>query len=388
MSEQQAPVVIVGTGLAGYSLAREFRKLDQATPLVLITADDGHSYSKPMLSTGFTKGKTARELSMADPVAMADQLKAVIRTFTKVTGIDTDRRCLQLGDEELAYSKLVLAWGADVIRPAIAGTGIDQVHSINDLLDYERFREALHGGKRVVIMGAGLIGCEFANDLRNGGYEVDVVALCDTALPGLLPAEAGNAVVRGLEMEGVRFHFGTTVDRVDRVDRVDSGVRVVLGNGEVLEADLVVSAIGLKPRIELAQKAGLQVNLGIQVNRALETSAPDVYALGDCAEVDGHVLLYVLPLMACARALAKTLAGGRTEVKYGAMPVVIKTPACPVVVAPAPVGAEGQWVVEGEGVDIRALFRAPDGRLLGFALTGSHIQEKQELARELPPIHH
>lgn len=388
MSEQQAPVVIVGTGLAGYSLAREFRKLDQATPLVLITADDGHSYSKPMLSTGFTKGKTARELSMADPVAMADQLKAVIRTFTKVTGIDTDRRCLQLGDEELAYSKLVLAWGADVIRPAIAGTGIDQVHSINDLLDYERFREALHGGKRVVIMGAGLIGCEFANDLRNGGYEVDVVALCDTALPGLLPAEAGNAVVRGLEMEGVRFHFGTTVDRVDRVDRVDSGVRVVLGNGEVLEADLVVSAIGLKPRIELAQKAGLQVNLGIQVNRALETSAPDVYALGDCAEVDGHVLLYVLPLMACARALAKTLAGERTEVKYGAMPVVIKTPACPVVVAPAPVGAEGQWVVEGEGVDIRALFRAPDGRLLGFALTGSHIQEKQELARELPPIHH
>jgi len=385
MSEQQAPVVIVGTGLAGYSLAREFRKLDQATPLVLITADDGHSYSKPMLSTGFTKGKTARELSMADPVAMADQLKAVIRTFTKVTGIDTDRRCLQLGDEELAYSKLVLAWGADVIRPAIAGTGIDQVHSINDLLDYERFREALHGGKRVVIMGAGLIGCEFANDLRNGGYEVDVVALCDTALPGLLPAEAGNAVVRGLEMEGVRFHFGTTVDRVDRVD---SGVRVVLGNGEVLEADLVVSAIGLKPRIELAQKAGLQVNLGIQVNRALETSAPDVYALGDCAEVDGHVLLYVLPLMACARALAKTLAGERTEVKYGAMPVVIKTPACPVVVAPAPVGAEGQWVVEGEGVDIRALFRAPDGRLLGFALTGSHIQEKQELARELPPIHH
>jgi len=221
--------------------------------------------------------------------------------------------------------------------------------------------------------------------LRNGGYEVDVVALCDTALPGLLPAEAGNAVVRGLEMEGVRFHFGTTVDRVDRVD---SGVRVVLGNGEVLEADLVVSAIGLKPRIELAQKAGLQVNLGIQVNRALETSAPDVYALGDCAEVDGHVLLYVLPLMACARALAKTLAGERTEVKYGAMPVVIKTPACPVVVAPAPVGAEGQWVVEGEGVDIRALFRAPDGRLLGFALTGSHIQEKQELARELPPIHH
>lgn len=384
MSEQQAPVIIVGTGLAGYSLAREFRKLDQTTPLVLITADDGHSYSKPMLSTGFTKGKTARELSMADPVAMADQLKAVIRTFTRVTGIDTARRCLLLGDEELSYSKLVLAWGADVISPTLAGTGTSQVYSINDLLDYERFREALHGGKRVVIMGAGLIGCEFANDLRNGGYEVEVVALSDTALPGLLPDEAGKAVVRGLEQEGVRFHFGTTVTRVDAAE---SGVRVELGNGETLAADLVVSAIGLKPRIELARQAGLQVNLGIQVNRALETSAPDVYAMGDCAEVDGHVLLYVLPLMACARSLAKTLAGERTEVKYGAMPVVIKTPACPVVVAPAPVGAEGQWLVEGEGLDLKALFRAADGRLLGFALTGSYVQEKQTLARELPPIH-
>lgn len=385
MSEQQAPVVIVGTGLAGYSLAREFRKLDQTTPLVLITADDGHSYSKPMLSTGFTKGKTARELSMADPVAMAEQLKAVIRTFTTVTGIDTANHRLLLGDEELSYGKLVLAWGADVIRPTLEGTGLDRVHSINDLMDYHRFREALHGGKRVVIMGAGLIGCEFANDLRNGGYEVDVVAPCDTALPGLLPPEAGNAVVRGLELEGVRFHFGTTVARVDAAD---SGVQVVLGNGDVLEADLVISAIGLRPRTVLAREAGLDVNLGVQVNRALETSAPDVYAIGDCAEVDGHVLLYVLPLMASARALAKTLTGERTEVKYGAMPVVIKTPACPVVVAPAPVGAEGQWLVEGSGLDIRALFRAPDGRLLGFALTGSHIQEKQELARELPPIHH
>src|SRR5690606_39791551 len=97
MSEQQAPVVIVGTGLAGYSLAREFRKLDQTTPLVLITADDGHSYSKPMLSTGFTKGKTARELSMAAPVAMAGQLRAGIRTSTRVTGVDSGRRSPWLG---------------------------------------------------------------------------------------------------------------------------------------------------------------------------------------------------------------------------------------------------------------------------------------------------
>src|SRR5690554_7346410 len=234
-------------------------------------------------------------------------------------------------------------------------------------------------------MGAGLIGCEFANDLRNGGYEVDVIAPDAAVMPSLLPEAAANAVQKELQALGVNFHLGTVVQRVDRDGQ---GVKLALANGDTLAADLVVSAVGLRPRTELARAAGIEVGRGIVVNRALETSAPDVYALGDCAEVDGHVLLYVLPLMACARALAKTLAGERTEVKYGAMPVVIKTPACPVVVAPAPVGAEGQWVVEGEGVDIRALFRAPDGRLLGFALTGSHIQEKQELARELPPIHH
>lgn len=384
MGGKKAPVVIVGTGLAGYSLAREFRKVDAETPLVLITADDGHSYSKPMLSTGFAKGKAARELSMADPATMAEQLNALIRTHTAVTGIQPEEHSLWLGDERLEYGKLVLAWGADVIRPALAGDGTGKVHSINDLLDYERFRAALEGKRRVLILGAGLIGCEFANDLSHGGFEVDVVAPCDTALPGLLPPEAGNAVVQGLEAEGVRFHFGT---QVDRVDSEGEGVRAVLSDGRTLSADLVVSAIGLRPRTELAREAGLAVNRGIQVNRALETSVADIYALGDCAEVDGHVLLYVLPLMSCARALAKTLAGERTEVRYGAMPVVIKTPACPVVAAPPPVGASGEWRIEGEGLDVRAEFRGPDGALLGFALTGRHVQEKQELARHLPPIH-
>ncbi len=385
MSENQAPVVIVGTGLAGYSLAREFRKLDQSTPLVLITADDGRSYSKPMLSTGFAKGKAAAELAMADPGAMAEQLNARIRTFTTVTGIDPARRRLHLGDEQLTYGKLVLAWGADVVRPVIAGDGAGHIYTINDLQDYHRFRDALDGGKRVVIMGAGLIGCEFANDLRHGGFEVDVVAPCTTALPGLVPDAAGAAVAKGLELEGVRFHFGPVVSRVERAA---VGVNVVLSNGETLGADVVVSAIGLRPRTDLAAEAGLQVGRGIMVNRALETSAEDIYALGDCAEVDGHVLLYVLPLMASARALAKTLSGERCEVKYSAMPVIVKTPACPVVVSPPAVGAAGDWEVVAEDLNVKALFRDPAGKLLGFALTGRYVEEKQALARELPPIHH
>lgn len=381
---EQTPIVIVGTGLSGYSLVRELRKLDKETPVIMVTADDGVSYSKPMLSTGFTKDKDADGLAQANPEAMAEQLGVEIRPWSTVTGIDTDAHELKLGDQRIRYAKLVLAWGADVIRLSLDGNAQDRVHSINDLMDYRAFRKALAGGKRVAIMGAGLIGCEFANDLRNGGYEVDVIAPDSSLMPSLLPEAAAGAVQAELEKLGVRFHLGSVVERVEHQG---SGVELTLGNGESLQADLVVSAVGLRPRTELARAAGINAGRGIQVNRALETSAPDVYALGDCAEVDGRVLLYVLPLMACARALAKTLAGERTEVSYGTMPVMVKTPCCPTAVCPPPMDAEGEWQVEQEGTDVKALFRSPDGDTLGFAVTGRFALEKQTLAKEVPPIH-
>jgi len=379
-----APIVIVGTGLSGYSLAKEIRKQDQETPIIMVTADDGFSYSKPMLSTGFTKGKEADELAQATSEAVVEQLNLDLRTHTTVTGIHPDAHELVLGDERLRYGKLVLAWGADVIRLSIAGDGHEHVFSINDLMDYRAFRKALQGHKRVAIMGAGLIGCEFANDLRNGDYEVDVIAPSDAVMPGLLPRPAAEAVRNGLEELGVRFHLETVVEQIAKEGE---GVRLSLANGEHVEADLVISAVGLRPRTELAATAGLETNRGIVVNRALETSAPDIYALGDCAEVDGHVLLYVLPLMACARSLAKTLTGERTEVKYGTMPVMVKTPCCPTAVCPPPGDAAGDWEVEAEGQDVRALFRNSDGEVLGFAVTGRYAVEKQALSKEVPPIH-
>ncbi|MFE8070533.1 FAD-dependent oxidoreductase [Marinobacteraceae bacterium S3BR75-40.1] len=383
-STASAPIVIIGTGLSGYSLVRELRKQDKDTPVMLITADDGRSYSKPMLSTGLTRQKTADELAQADAGKMAEQFNVDVRTFTTVTGLDTERKEVLIGEERQPYEKLVLAWGADVIRLDLAGDGLDKVYSINDLMDYGQFREALDSASRVAILGAGLIGCEFANDLRNGGYEVDVIAPSDTTLPGLVPPEAGRAIQNALTESGVRFHLETVAECIDSHG---DGVRLQLANGEQLEADLVISAVGLRPRTQLAEQAGLEVHRGITVNRALETSAPDVYALGDCAEVDGHLLLYVLPLMASARALAKTLTGERTEVRYGAMPVVIKTPCCPTAVCPPPNGAEGEWRIESEGHDTKALFCDPQGQVLGFAVTGEYAAEKQTLAKEVPPLH-
>lgn len=378
-----APVVIVGTGLAGYNLAREFRKLDGETPLLLITADDGRSYSKPMLSTGFGKNKDADGLSMAEPGAMAEQLKAEIRTHTRISGIDPGHKRLWIGEEAVVYRDLILAWGAETVRVPVQGDAPEAIFPINDLEDYARFRAATVGKHRVLLLGAGLIGCEFANDLILGGYEVQLVAPCEQVMPTLLHPAAAAAVQAGLESIGARFHLGPVLNSLQRTA---DGLEAHLSNGQVISCDVVVSAIGLRPRIDLAAAAGLVVNRGVVVDRHLQTSHANIYALGDCAEVDGLNLLYVMPLMSCARALAQTLAGNPTIVNYGPMPITVKTPVCPLVVSPPPRGSDGTWTVDGEGVNIKALCRDPSGKLLGYALTGSAVMEKLALNRELPAL--
>ena len=378
-----APVVIVGTGLAGYNLAREFRKLDSETPLLLITADDGRSYSKPMLSTGFGKNKEADGLSMAMPGAMAQQLNAQVRTHTRISGIDPGHKQLWIGEEAVAYRDLILAWGAQTVQVPVEGDAQDSIFPINDLEDYARFRAAAAGKRRVLILGAGLIGCEFSNDLIAGGYEVDLVAPCEQVMPTLLHPAAAAAVQAGLESLGARLHLGPVLTRLQRTD---AGLQAHLSDASVIDCDVVVSAIGLRPRIDMAAAAGIRVNRGIEVSRLLKTSHDNIYALGDCAEVDGLSLLYVMPLMSCARALAQTLAGNPTAVSYGAMPITVKTPVCPLVVSPVPRGHEGVWTVEGQGADIKALCRDAEGKLLGYALTGEAVREKLALNKELPAL--
>lgn len=385
----QAPIIIIGTGLAGYNLGKEFRKHDSDTPLLYITADDGRSYSKPMLSTGFTKNKSADDLAMADAGKMAEQLKASVRTMTKVTAIDAEKQEIAIGDETLAYSKLVLAVGAQCIEPPIQGDAANEVHTINDLMDYAKFREAIVGKKKVFIIGAGLIGCEYANDLSNGDYQVESVDPLPTVLATLLPEAASHAVQNALETEeSVKFHFGTVAEAVNKTA---DGYEITLGNGEKITADVVLSAVGVRANTGLAKAAGLTIQRGIVANRNLETSQANIYTLGDCAEVDGQLLYFVMPLMTCARSLAKTLAGTPTPVAYGPMPVGIKVPACPIQVSPAPRDDKGQviegdWEVEQNGNNVKALFRDKSGQLRGFALTGDTVSEKMALQKELPAI--
>jgi rubredoxin-NAD+ reductase len=375
------PVVIVGSGLAGYTLARELRKLDADAPLTILSRDEASFYSKPMLSNALASGRSAAQLASASAEQMAAQLGARILAGTEVEAIDVARRELQAGGATLRYSKLALALGADPIALPVQGDAAEQVLRVNDLAAYARFRAAVEGRKDVVLLGAGLIGCEFANDLAAAGYGVRVIDPAPRPLDRLLPEAAAEELRLALEAAGVVWHFGTTARAVRRKG---SGLRVELADGTVLQADAVLSAVGLRPRIQLARQAGLKVNRGIVTDRLLQTSAAGVYALGDCAEVGGQVLPYVLPLMHAARALAQTLSGTATPLQYPAMPVVVKTPALALVVCPPPALA-GSWNVQRTADGLEARFEDDSGTLLGFALSGSAIARKQALTKLVPP---
>jgi rubredoxin-NAD+ reductase len=377
------PVVIIGSGLGGYTVAREFRKLDTETPILIISADHGGFYSKPMLSNALATGKTPASIVTTRAEKMAEQLKIEIRPFSRVNAIDPAGRTVTLADgEQISYSKLILAIGADPVRLPLEGEGAEDILSVNDLDDYQRLREVLEAKRDVTILGAGLIGCEFANDLAIAGYRVRVIDISTQPLGRLLPPMGGAFMQRKLEAAGVVFHMGVAAQYVERVHE---SLRVTLASGETIQTHIVLSAVGLRPRTALAQAAGIAVNRGITVSRSLQTHHEGIYALGDCAEVEGRVLPFVMPIMHAARGLAATLTHTPTPVRYPAMPVLVKTPACPTVVSPPETGAQGEWLVEEDENGVKALFKAED-KLLGYALLGAATREKNALAAHLPPI--
>lgn len=418
------PLLILGTGLAGYTLAREFRKLDQERPLVLVTADDGSAYAKPNLSNALANARSAEALVQSDAAGMATQLQARVLTRYRVITINTEARQVHVvpmddrqtdvtrathpSIETIDYAQLVLALGAEPLRLPIAGNAADHIRSVNDLEDYRAFRDALSrctAPARVAILGGGLIGCEFANDLAIAGHAVQVIDIAPQALGRLLPSDVPGAVrgpaqalQQALQQTGVQWHLGRSLKAIQH-SATASTLELQLDNGDSLEADLVLSAVGLAPRTALAASAGLQIGRGIVTNQCLQTSARHVYALGDCAEVNGMLLPYVMPIMHGARALAATLASYQDtndsvqaqSVHYPPMPVSVKTPALPITVCSPAMGSAGAWVAastaNADTNAIEAHFLSPEGKLLGFALTGTACSRRSALVRVLvrPP---
>jgi len=382
-SQSSSTIVIIGSGLAGYTVIREIRKLNKEIPITLVTKEPGYFYSKPMLSTALASKKEVAQLISTPADGMATQLELNILSEADVTAIDSTKQVIQTSKGEIPYYKLVLALGADQIRLPLQGNAANEVLTVNDLEDYAKFRSAIANKKKIAILGAGLIGCEFANDLVLGGYDVDVIDLAPQALGRLIPEAAATDLQNKLSDAGVHWHFSTTVQTIDRANEQ---LHITLANGTVIVSDVVLSAVGLKPRLDLAKASGIATGVGIQVNRELETNVPHIYALGDCAEVEGLVLPYVMPIMQAARALAVTLTGQRTALTYPAMPVMVKTPALATIVSPPAKGAAGQWKTNSVEGGLEARFESADGELLGFVLMGSATAQRGALTKELPAI--
>lgn len=386
------PLLIIGAGLAGWTTVREFRKLDTTTPVVLVTADSGDFYAKPTLSNAYAQKRTPAQLVSTPAAKMAETLNVTLLARQQVQSLDTAAQHVVVTHDGQAqtmlYSRLVLATGAQPIRVPVTGNAAGQVKSINNLDDFGTFYAALGLDpsatepslpKTVLIMGAGLIGCEFANDLVLAGATVHLVDPSSRPLALLLPAEAGEQLQAALQALGVAWHLGTTVTAVDNAN---GGLRVQLADGNSIAADLVLSAIGLRADTTLATAAGLACERGIVVNDTLQTSAPHVYALGDCAQYASagqRTLPYVMPIMNAAKALAATLAGTPTPVVFPLMPVSIKTPALPIVVAAPHPALVGTWKAgDGEGI---WQFNDSNGVQRGFVLTGKTTARRMEQSK-------
>lgn len=389
------PIIIVGSGMAGYTLAREFRKLNKEQSLIMITTDDASNYAKPTLSNALVGNKAPDQIALGDAEKMRTQLDMTILTETWVKAINAEQHQIEIETSDqistLDYEKLVLAVGANPIRLAISGDGADDIFVVNNLNDYKAFRNHLdrRQEKRVLILGAGLIGCEFANDLINTNHDVTVVDLAPRPLGRLLPEHTATAFQENLEQVGIQFALGTTVDKVVKIKQqgADIDYEVTLSNGQRFVVDVVLSAIGLQPNINLAKSSKIHTSRGIIANSLMETNQPDIYAVGDCAEVQGTLLPYVMPIMQQARALAKTLNGESTHVHYPAMPVAVKTPAAPLTVLPAPTDVEVNW--ETEELDDGMLAKAIDqeGTLRGFVLLGATAgKQRLSLAKLVPDL--
>lgn len=381
-------IIIVGTGIAGAATAREVRKLDSDVSITFITADDGTMYSKPMLSNAMALKKTLNSLAQKSALDFAAEIKGTVHTHTRVVAIDRAAKSVTVegsdGRAVIGYGRLVLATGATPRTYAVEGSAAAPLFVVNDLGDYTQWRESLKPDARVLIIGAGLIGSEFANDLGIAGHRVSVVDPAPWPLGRLLPEAMGHAMAGALSGVGIDLHMGRSVSRM--VPGADDGWVAHFDNGKMMHFDIALLAIGLIPNIALAIDAGLDVGQGVKVDLFMRTSDTNIFAIGDVAETQAGVLPYILPVMTEARALAKTLTGQDTPVHLPALPVSVKTPAMPCVVCPPKPGALGEWVVEGQGTDFKAIFVGEDGAPLGFALSGAQVSARQTMAKNMPDL--
>lgn len=370
------PLIIIGTGLAGYHLAKAWRLLNPTSPLVMLTQEPGHYYSKPQLSTARTHGKTAESLIMTPVEIMRDQLHAQIFAHARVTGIDPLTREIHFetpeGAQSLGYEHLVLATGASPNSYPVAPEH-PRHFRINHWHEYESFMQLFPNLKQITLVGSGLVSCELAHDWSDGAHEINVITPDPYPLSRFVPEPIGIALQTALCVKGINWY---TQREIVSLDPFDNGFDCRLSTGKSLITEAIVTAIGLSPNIALAQQAQIQTKQGIVVNERLGTSDPHIFALGDCAEINGVCRYFIAPILPCARALAQTLNGNPTAVEIPLVPIVLKVPAYPIVMLPPPADHPGEWQYESTETGIKALYYDTDHHLKGYIVTGSFQAER------------
>lgn len=282
--EQPGRIVIIGGGAAGFAAAEMLRREGFAGELTIVSSDDSAPYDRPNCSKDYLAGNALEDWMPLRPSEFYKDQSINLQLRTRVTGLDVSARHVVLDGRRLPFDRLLLATGAEPVRINIPGADQQNVYVLRSLSDSRGITAAAKAARRAVVLGASFIGLEVAAALRAREVEVHVVAPEHRPLERILGREFGDFVRALHEEHGVVFHLGETAATID-------GTTVRLQSGATLSADLVVVGIGVKPRIELAQAAGLKIDRGgVAVNEYLETSAPGIFAAGDIARwPDPHV---------------------------------------------------------------------------------------------------
>lgn len=273
--------VIIGASAAGLAAAESIRKYDTDGTVTILTEEEYLPYSRPSISY-YLKGKVKEsDMPLRKPGYYKAKKMDVI-TNSKITSIDTENKTVRAGRKSYPYDKLCLCTGSEPFIPPMENVkGKTNALTFLDLASTKQVKKLADSKTRAVVIGAGLIGMKAAEGLVKICRSVDVVELSPRVLPSILDSVSSKQVKKHLEENGIRFHLGNTV--VKAVSKGKEITAVVLKDGKKLPCDLLVLAVGVRPRTELAQKAGLTVSRGIVTDfETMQTSNEDIYAAGDC----------------------------------------------------------------------------------------------------------
>jgi NADPH-dependent 2,4-dienoyl-CoA reductase/sulfur reductase-like enzyme/nitrite reductase/ring-hydroxylating ferredoxin subunit len=268
-------IVIVGGGAAGFAAAEMLRRQDYRGSIVMLSNEAAAPVDRPNLSKDYLAGSVPEDWLPLRPDDFYAEAKIDLRLKTEVTSIDTNaRHVVTSGSETFPFDRLLLATGAEPVRLPIPGADQPHVHVLRSLADSRAIIALAEGARRAVVIGASFIGLEAAASLRARNVEVHVVGLEQRPMERVLGPEMGDFVRALHEEHGVIFHLGDTVTAID-------GKRAMLKSGSTIETDIVVVGVGVRPRLALAEKAGLAIDRGVTVDAYLETSVPGIYAAGE-----------------------------------------------------------------------------------------------------------